>query len=223
MNQEFLARGDRKVSKWTPYEIGRVLQDEFAEVATAARLFRLNYDYILVDDMGDTFFEPRHINVDSSFFQIFSFPVVYGNSRTFFNNPDSLVLSEKISKKYFGGRNPIGQILHINRELDFIVTGVVRIPENTDFPYDFFFPFEALRTNINYHDWTDSTYQTFVQLHRETGPESVERKIWALQKENISETSNKTELPIQKLSRIHLYRADGSPGETVKYFSVSLA
>jgi putative ABC transport system permease protein len=220
VNQEFISRGDRKVSKWTPYEIGRALQEEFAEVAAAARLFRLNYDYILVDNKGDAFFEPRHINVDPSFFQIFSFPVVYGNSRTFFNNPDSLVLSEKISKKYFGRQDPIGQILHINRELDFMVSGVVRIPENTDFPYDFFFPFEALRTNINYQDWTDSTYQTFVQLHNETGPESVERKIWALQKENISENSSKTGLPFQKLSRIHLYSAGGSPGETVKYLIV---
>jgi putative ABC transport system permease protein len=220
VNQEFLSRGDRKVSKWTPYDIGRALQEEFAEVAAVARLFRMNYDYILVDTKGDTFFEPRHINVDHSFFQIFSFPVVYGNSRTFFNNSDSLVLSAKISKKYFGNQNPIGQILHINREQDFMVSGVVQIPENTDFPYDFFFPFEALRTNINYHNWTDSTYQTFVHLHNETEPESVERKIWALQKENISENSNKTGLPFQKLSRIHLYRAGGSPGETVKYLIV---
>jgi len=219
VNQEFDYQGDRGISTWTPYEIGRALQEEIPEVAAVARLFRLNFDYILVTNKKDTFFESQHINVDPSFFQIFSFPVVRGDSETFFSNPHSLVISDKVSKKYFGRQDPIGKILKINHELDFMVSGVVQIPGNTDFPYDFFLPFEAFREDPS-RDWTAHAYQTFVQLHKDIPPKSVERKIWAVQEKNISKESGKTGLPFQKLSRIHLYRPDGSPGETVKYMIV---
>jgi ABC-type antimicrobial peptide transport system permease subunit len=219
VNQEFVYKGDRRISTWTPYEIGRALQEEFPEVAAVARLFRLNFDYILVDNKKDTFFESQHINVDPSFFQIFSFPVIHGDSETFFDSPHSLVISDKVSMKYFGRQDPIGKILNINHEQDFMVSGVVQIPGNTDFPYDFFFPFEAFRTDPS-RDWTAFAYRTFVQLHKDIPPKSVARKIWALQEKNVPEEIGRTGLRFQKLSRIHLYRPDGSPGETVKYMIV---
>ncbi len=219
VNQEVVSEGDRDVSAWTPYEVGRALREEFSEVAAVVRLFRLNLDYILVDNKGDTFFESRHINADPSFFQIFSFPVVYGDSQTFFDHPHSLVISDKASKKYFGRQDPVGKILNINHELDFMVSGVVAIPENTDFPYDFFFTLEAFRKNPS-RDWMSSAYQTFVQLNKDALPKSLEQKIWALQKRNLPAGSHRTGLAFQKLSRIHLYKPDGSPGETLNYMIV---
>ena len=219
VNQEFTSKEAKGASAWTPYEIGRALQEEFPEVAAVARLFPLNFDYILVTNKKDSFFESQHINVDRSFFQIFSFPVVHGNSHSFFENPHSLVISDKASIKYFGNQDPIGKILNINQEQDFIVSGVVHIPENTHFLYDFFLPFAAFREDPSC-DWSAHAYQTFVQLHNDTSPKSLERKIWALQKKNLPEESKKTGLPFQKLSRIHLYSPDGSPGETVKYMIV---
>jgi putative ABC transport system permease protein len=217
-NQEITRNGVRSVSSWTPYEVGRALGEEFPEVVAAARLYSLFNINILVKSEGKTFFEPRHILTDPSFFRMFSFPVIFGNPQTLFPYPNSVVISESAAKKYFGSDNPTGRVLTVNEDRDFTVSGVVRIPENTDFQYDFIFPLKAFEKDIDY-GWTGLMYWTFVQLKKGTLPWGVEEKIWALQKKNIPE-SMYSGLRFQNLSRIHLYGADGEAGETARYLVV---
>ena len=219
VNQEWVYQGEKRSSAWTPYEIGRALQEEFPEVAAATRLYRLFNVNIIVKHRSNTFFESKHTLTDPSFFKIFSFPVIHGNSETFFNHPHSVVISDKAAEKYFGNRDPVGQTMNINHDLDFIVSGVVQTPENTEFEYDFFFPLKAFEREIDY-GWRGLMYKTFVQLKKGVSPHSVEPKIWALQKKYIPEESGKIGLRFQKLSRIHLYQSDGTAGEMVKYIIV---
>ena len=48
--------------------------------------------------------------VDSSFFNVFSFPLLSGNRETCLNDPSSVVLSEDAAKKQFGTTDAIGKI-----------------------------------------------------------------------------------------------------------------
>ena len=60
------------------------------------------------------FFESNGYYVDSTFFQIFTYKFIYGNAATALNEPNSIVLSENISHKFFGNTNPVGKPLSIN-------------------------------------------------------------------------------------------------------------
>ncbi|MEO6328453.1 MAG: ABC transporter permease [Ginsengibacter sp.] len=60
------------------------------------------------------FFESNGYYVDSTFFQLFTYNFIYGNAATALNEPNSLVISEEISHKFFGNKNPVGKPLLIN-------------------------------------------------------------------------------------------------------------
>ena len=50
---------------------------------------------------------------DATFFQFFSFPLVEGNPKTVLDTPDKCVITEKLAKTLFAGKNPIGEQLQI--------------------------------------------------------------------------------------------------------------
>lgn len=60
------------------------------------------------------FFESNGYYVDSTFFKIFTYNFIYGNAATALDEPNSLVISDALSHKFFGNRNPVGKPLLIN-------------------------------------------------------------------------------------------------------------
>ena len=50
---------------------------------------------------------------DSSFFQLFDFPLVEGDRKTALNAPDKCVVTERLARRLFGDNNPIGESLQI--------------------------------------------------------------------------------------------------------------
>ena len=75
---------------------------------------------------------------ENSFFEMFAVPFISGNPETALVEPYTIVLSESISKKIFGDKNPIGQQLNFKNEDNYTVTGVIK-----DLP-DFHLPAKAI-------------------------------------------------------------------------------
>ena len=75
---------------------------------------------------------------DSTFFEVFDFPLLKGNPATALRGPLTVVLSETAAKKYFGSADPMGQQLTVfgNSQLA-TVTGIMKdMPENTELKTD---------------------------------------------------------------------------------------
>ncbi|MBK7873968.1 MAG: ABC transporter permease [Saprospiraceae bacterium] len=51
------------------------------------------------------------MSVDSTFLEMFDFPMLGGDRTTALDEPFSIVINEDIAKKFFGDQNPIGQSL----------------------------------------------------------------------------------------------------------------
>ena len=68
---------------------------------------------------------------DSTFFRFFDFPLVEGDPRTALNAPDKCVITERLAKRLFGDKNPLGESLQIVGERNVYL---VR-PDEAD-PYD---------------------------------------------------------------------------------------
>src|SRR5579863_3494442 len=75
------------------------MRTEFQEVETATRV---NPDDWMVTKGDQHFHEKEVIDADSTFFTIFDFPLLKGNPQTALRDPNSIVLTEKTAKKYFG-------------------------------------------------------------------------------------------------------------------------
>ncbi len=84
-----------------------------------------------------TFLEANILWVDSSFFDIFSFPFVVGDPATALTTKFSVVITESTAKKYFGDEDPLGRQLMLSHDerWKYTVTGVMRdIDQQTHFP-----------------------------------------------------------------------------------------
>nr|MBX2874258.1 ABC transporter permease [Saprospiraceae bacterium] len=85
--------------------------------------------------------EELFLYVDQSMLSLLDFPLLYGDRQTALSTPNSIVLTEKKARKYFGSENPVGQEIFLSNqpEQPFQVTGVLsnkRPPSHID--YDFY-------------------------------------------------------------------------------------
>uniref|UniRef100_UPI003216A04F ABC transporter permease n=1 Tax=uncultured Draconibacterium sp. TaxID=1573823 RepID=UPI003216A04F len=71
--------------------------------------------------------------VDSAFFTMFSFPLMIGEADKLLSAKENVVLSESLSQKIFGDKNPVGEVFDFNGS-SFTVSGVFRnFKDNTHF------------------------------------------------------------------------------------------
>src|SRR5581483_9321549 len=161
---------------------------------------------------GDRKFEEHRIfYADSTFLDVFSFPLVKGDVRTALMRPDAILLTEDMAKKYFGKENPLGKVLRKDNQDYKVVTGVLaNIPSNSHLQFDFVSPMSALsqyrmmRENL----WDDFEFYDYVQLDKNFHATPVALARLEHQLDNIykqHEKELKIGLQLQPLTRIHLY------------------
>lgn len=82
---------------------------------------------------------------DENFLQVFSFPLLSGESVEALQKPFSLVLTEKAAKKFFGTKNPVGESLEVGDMGIFEITGVLKdIPQQSHFQFEMLGSFSTL-------------------------------------------------------------------------------
>jgi putative ABC transport system permease protein len=126
---------------------------------------------------GDKTFNEGFAFADSSFFDLFDYPLVSG-SHKFFKDKNSIFLSEELAKKYFGNEDPVGKLMVLNSvndsEIELLVGGVIK-----KFPINNTFNFQAMLRMENFmdinklsnDDWADwRNPSTFMEL---TSPENA--------------------------------------------------
>ncbi len=198
------------VHPWLPFPLGPALENEFPEVAAVTRY---RPDNMVVRYKENAYTETEFLTVDPSFFQIFSFPLLRGDPSEALSDPNSIVIRDTMAQKYFGSEDPIGKILNLSGRVDMAVSGVVHIPEESEFQFDFFFTFQSyplfqvdlasLEAN-----WNGKNYQVYLQVHSAAPVSQLEEKIAGFLKP--FRPAQTEVLRLQKLSLIHLYNPDGS-------------
>ena len=90
--------------------------------------------------LGSTVVPQPLLNVDSTFFSVFTFPLLSGNPATALVRPNTAVISEDAAIKYFGSRDAVGKTLLLKKDTGFepyTVTGVARrCPQNSSIQFD---------------------------------------------------------------------------------------
>ncbi len=120
--------------------------------------------------------------VDSSFFNVFTFPLIHGNPGTCLKDPHSVVISEKEAKKRFGTKDAIGKIILIKTDSTFIPYGVSAVakntPQNSSIQFDMLLPFKESQADAgNNENWFNFFLNTFVVLSPNAKMASVEKSM----------------------------------------------
>ena len=132
------------------------LPKHIPEIEKLIRFQNKEQKYIRI---GDQRFKPKHAYItDADVFEVFTLPLIAGNSATALAKPNSIVLTKSIAKKYFSTVDVIGKELIVTgnysaEEVAYQVTGVMKdVPVNTHLPIEmlFSFPNEAARSGWAY-------------------------------------------------------------------------
>ncbi|MCI0693863.1 ABC transporter permease [candidate division KSB1 bacterium] len=125
-----------------PFPAAEAFARDFPEVEKAMRFYR-NDDFPMIEIGDRKFIEERFFFADAAVFEIFDFPLLEGDTKTAFSEPNSVVLTEDMARKYFGEADPLGQTLRYQKQLDLKVTGVAKnVPNNAHFKFDFLAPLQ---------------------------------------------------------------------------------
>ncbi|HEY4110738.1 ABC transporter permease [Puia sp.] len=123
------------------YQTGPLLQKADGNVEGFLRTWQAYHQPVLqnVARPGETISgNGPFLYADADFFRFFSFRLLNGNPEGVLRRPNTVVISERAAKKYFGNADPIGQVLLYDKDIRLEVTGVaVDPPSNTQMDFDF--------------------------------------------------------------------------------------
>lgn len=167
----------------TPGPLADALLDEIPEVEYAVRVFNPFF-------LGKSTLSGNNKNVkadlvyaDKDFFNMFSFPLIEGNSKQVLSDKSSILLSEDLAMKLYNTTDNIkGQTIQMKHQFfpgTFKVSGIFKhVPHNSSLQFDFVLPFRVIYDQIpNWAKWRNNNPFTYVILKRGTNVEQVNNKI----------------------------------------------
>ena len=172
--------GSRIPDATTPAALAPAMQREIPEVEKITRVFP-NWGGSWLVKYGDKkITEERLYRVDSSFFEVFTFPFVKGDPKTALKDVKSIILTESTAKRYFGKSNPMGKVITLDPAGEMIVTGVIKdVPANSHFHFDFLASFRQVGQNLD-QNWGGYNYYTYAKVKEGTNMAAFTKKIQQL-------------------------------------------
>jgi putative ABC transport system permease protein len=194
--------------------VGPLMEELFPEVEESAR-FLAGYRSFILSYKNRTFSEHRVFPADPEVLEMFTFPLIEGDPKNALKDPNSLVLSERVAKKYFGNESAIGKVITVDNQFPMKVMGVMKeVPSNSTFRFDILMPLEFYVKEIHKEDdlrgFSNQNYFVFVQLQKGSSFNDLNRKIKDFV---VKKYSSDEYVPVLRpFARFHLYRLGDGGG-----------
>ncbi|HVO72576.1 MAG TPA: ABC transporter permease [Ignavibacteriaceae bacterium] len=216
--------------------MGQLLKQDYPQIEEYTRIYNFDGDKLI--KKGDQYNnEKRAAYVDSTFFKVFTFPAIYGNTDRILNEPNTVVITKSAAERYFGTADVLGRSLEIKDADDkqYKITAIIEdMPSNSHFRFDFLLPMQ----NCHY-EWgnlVSSNFHTYLLLKEGVNYKEFEKKFidynykYVLpyardlsiinSLEEFEKAGNKIENSLTPLTDIHLYSnriQEISPTGTIQY------
>jgi len=155
--------------------MGQILKKDYPQVEQYTRLYTFNGDKLV--KKGNEYINEEHVaHADSTFFDVFTLPAIEGDTRTALNEPNTVVLTETVAKKYFNSVHVLGKNIEVKDEKNplYKITAVIKdIPENSHFHFDFLFSMKNVE--YNWGQLTSHNFYTYIRLKKGTDPKAFEK------------------------------------------------
>jgi putative ABC transport system permease protein len=127
--------------------VAPALRTSFPELEQVSQVWHQSDGLITI---GQTRYpEKNYAYADAQFPKIFDYEWLSGNAGTALADPNSVVLTQTLAKKYFGDNNAMGQIINLDNHANLKVTGIIKdVPGNTSFPFTFLVSFETVKNDV---------------------------------------------------------------------------
>ncbi|HXD76690.1 MAG TPA: ABC transporter permease [Puia sp.] len=162
---------------WGCAPVGAALQADFPEIEKVVRFMSPNS--VLLQHGDRRIQQDNLLFMDSTVFDVFSWKLLYGDPRTALIAPNSLVLTQAVAKKFFGDRDPVGQILRADNSTNLQVTGVMQdVPPNSQFTFNGLISMSTMRQQRPeiFNSWGYVDFYTYLLLKPNAGIEPLKRQ-----------------------------------------------
>ncbi|MEJ7644713.1 MAG: ABC transporter permease [Chryseolinea sp.] len=203
--------------------LGPELVNSYPQVLEMVRLHRF-VGQVVFELNGDNFQERNWYSADANFFEVFDFKFLMGDKVTALKKPFSLVLTESMSKKYFGKKNPIGELIEKTSFGPVTVTGVIEDqPENSHLQFDMLF--SQVRTDdewkINLNNWADFGAFTYIVLNDAKSSSNLRNELPAFEKKWLDKFAGGIGIELQAMEDIYLKSEDIEEGTESRHGRIS--
>lgn len=192
-----------------------LLQNDFKEIKTFTRFLSNGNTTFRYEEKR--FNEPDAYFADEHLFDVFDVEVTRGNPAKALSEPYTVMLSEKVARKYFGTDDPLNKVVRLDNQLDVKVTGVFRsFPSHSHIHPEIMISFNTLKDTAVYGEerlrtnWGNNSFFTYLLLPENYDAKKLEAQFPAFLDRHIIESGAKfkasqwTSLSLQKLTDIHL-------------------
>jgi putative ABC transport system permease protein len=153
--------------------VGEGMKNAYPEIAASTRFSGMPATFIKYEDR--IFKENSVVMADANFLQVFSIPLIDGDSQNCLSQPNSVVITKDMAKKYFGEAAATGKMLMVG-DKSMKVTGVIdKVPDNSHFHAD---AFVSMITYIagRQQTWSNLGYYTYLLLNKGTDARKLEKR-----------------------------------------------
>jgi putative ABC transport system permease protein len=178
-----------------------------------------------VFSLDDKRISVRGSSADSSFFQMFSFPLLEGTPATALSSPNSIAISKTMAVSFFGSpKAAFGRSLRMNNRRLMHITAVFDdLPANSSLQFAYVVNYNTLLEELDWlGDWIYRRPATYIELQPGVDPARVEAQIKNFVTPYLKDdgTGFRVELGLQRFDQVYLHNLfrDGYPeGGRIEY------
>jgi len=195
----------------------------------------LSYNGVSADQ---TFTEDKILFVDSTFLSMFNYRLVNGDRATALRQPQTMLVSESMARKYFRAEEPVGKAVKVTGfwvRGTYTVAGVFKdVPPTSHMQFDFLLPMEDLLRDGRFDrgggPWGWQNFVTYLEIEPTADVAAIEANITKMyskhRRDEFTASNTQATAYLQPLMDIHLNSAIRGPvavtgdRNTVYFFSI---
>jgi putative ABC transport system permease protein len=221
MDYSFNGSPESKKGNFTSMKVAPVLKRNFPQVQEAVRMDK----YPTVVRYQDKLLNEKNFYyADSSFFTVFSFPLLKGNPFTALNAPNQIVITETTAKRYFGKEDPMGKLVNLDTDdKPYRITGVVPdCPLNSQIRFDFLGSFISYNMKYELSTYWDANYTTYLLLRDPKSANQLEEQVNDFMRKEMAGEGASIKYSFEPFRNIHLHSEYGGfePNSSIKYIYI---
>lgn len=233
VNSNIEMNGEVQVWPSTPGPVAAYAKKEIPGVKRAVRV-GATWHYSVFSYKDEVFEADPMAFVDPEFFDMFQADFLEGNAKQPFIDDQSIILTERLARKYFGDEPALGKTIQGDFQDKYTVSGVVKdLSPNSSVDFAMLFPISIIAHSwypSSYWesidtDWGNFNYRTYLELNPNTSYEKVRDQLSVINARNDrNAASNNVEraYELQQISQMNLYHTDGSASgiQSVRIFII---
>lgn len=160
LDADLTFNGTSFIASTSPRPLPITLVKDYPQIE---QMVRVSMERDMLVRKGDQNIQEDHTAfADSTFFKVFTAPMIAGDPVTALNDPMSVVIDASTALKYFNSTDVVGKMLYINNSENCKITGVIKdFPRQSHFHFHFIRPLNKTYTGAD-DDWLTNSVHSYI-------------------------------------------------------------